>query len=161
MKEIPLTRGYVALVDDADFDWLSQFSWQAVLAKRKDGSIRDVHARRGDNSIKKHFFMHREILGATNPKLDVDHKDRNGLNNQRGNLRLATRSQNSANGRHRINNKSGFKGVYWDGRWGKWQAQITAKGKLKHLGYFVDKQDAANAYKTAAKLYFGEFANVS
>lgn len=88
----------------------------------------------------------------------VDHLDRDPLNNQRDNLRLASRSQNGANRNIRKNSLSGYKGVSWHKTAKKWTAKLTLNGKLIHLGYFDDPIDAAKAYDQAAREYFGEFA---
>jgi hypothetical protein len=99
--------------------------------------------------------MHRQLLGVTDPEIDVDHADRNGLNNQRYNLR-ATPDQNPQNAKIRIDNTSGFKGVSKSGK--KWRVQISVHGKYFHIGYTTNKLDAARLYNEAAAKYFGEFA---
>ncbi len=99
--------------------------------------------------------LHRFLLGLTDPKIIVDHEDRNGLNNQRGNLRVATKSQNEANSCKQHGTTSRFKGVSWNKRGGKWEAQIAHR----HLGCFADEMSAALAYDTAARKHFGEFCN--
>lgn len=98
------------------------------------------------------------IMTGSWPAKDIDHKDGDGLNNQWINLREATSSQNCANKRLRRDNTSGAKGVSWRPDLGKWKATITAEGKTRHLGFFVDKDDAAAAYEAAATEHFGEFA---
>lgn len=103
--------------------------------------------------------MHRFILDLKKEDPDVDHKDGNGLNNQRSNLRTATRAQNARNRRIRTDNTSGFKGVTWRKDLGKWNAFIEIKTKRIHLGYFTDPMEAACAYDMAAVKYFGEFAH--
>jgi HNH endonuclease len=118
VKKIPLTQGFVALVSKEDFDFVSQFRWYAAVSRRKDGSIRTVYAirvvrtvsaiRRSMRTISARRvevkttsqFMHRLILGLpSNPRLEVDHIDGNGLNNCRENLRWVTTSQNQRNRR--------------------------------------------------------------
>lgn len=88
----------------------------------------------------------------------IDHWDRDGLNNQRGNLRPCTHAQNCFNRFYGATNKSGFKGVSWKRPNKKWCAQIKALGKVLHLGLFADPKEAAKAYDEAAELHFGQFA---
>lgn len=99
------------------------------------------------------------LSGQTIPdKHNIDHKDRNKLNNLKDNLRIVTESQNQQNRELQSNNLSGWKGVSWHLYNQKWQAQIGVNGKPIHLGYFDTAEDAARAYNTAAIYYFGEFA---
>ena len=100
------------------------------------------------------YYMYHGIDPRNN---EIDHKDRNGLNNKINNLRLATRSDNCKNRSMAGNNTSGVTGVYWHKRSGKWGAQIKWNGKQKHIGYFVNKEDAKQVRKEAEKKYFGEF----
>jgi hypothetical protein len=155
MKEIPLTQGYVALVDDADFDWINQWKWHSV--SNHDGSI--IYAQRNTKANGKptKVAMHRLVILAP-AGLFVDHIDHNGLNNTRANLRLCTRSQNLANGRRHRTSVSQFKGVSRHSRGDKWQAQIRRNGKVTGLGTFYNEIDAARAYDRAALEEFGEFA---
>jgi hypothetical protein len=103
--------------------------------------------------------MHRFILGATDRKVKVDHKDRDGLNNQRYNLRPSTNGQNNMNSSKRSDgNSSKYKGVCWHKRYGKFQAGIKLNGRSKYLGMFTDELQAALAYDAAAREHFGEFA---
>jgi hypothetical protein len=88
----------------------------------------------------------------------VDHRDHDTLDNTRANLRLATAVENSRNQRRSRNNRSGFKGVSFHKRAGKWHAQITTAGKRRHLGYFAAAETAAFAYNLAAVQHFGDFA---
>jgi len=152
MKLIPLTRGQFAQVDDADFDWLNQWKWSAHWGRNK------FYAARMEN--RKTLLMHRVILGNLGC-LDGEHKDGDGLNNQRWNLRPATRSQNSANRSKTVDNISGFKGVCWDRFAKKWKAQIKRAGKMFHLGRFTSTEEAAKAYDAAALDLFGEFARLN
>lgn len=122
MKEIPLSRGMHALVDDDDFDNLSRFKWCVV-----NPSPTRWYAVRRDK--KKFIYMHHVLL----PKQDgliTDHIDGNGLNNQRQNLRRATPFENRINSRKRSNNTSGFIGVSWDAENKKWYVCIKAHSKF-------------------------------
>jgi hypothetical protein len=148
MKEIPLTQGLVALVDDNDFEELSKFKWHA----KKDRNTYYANRTIGRKTVK----MHRVILGLNSRYQQGDHKDGDGLNNQRHNLRVVTRRRNGANRRKHATCSSKFKGVYLDK--GKWRARLGLNKKKIELGYFVDETCAAKAYDVAAKQHFGEYA---
>jgi HNH endonuclease/AP2 domain len=139
----------VAMVDDEDV-WLTQWKWFA--RKGFTGFY-------GCRSKAPQIHMHREILQAPDG-MDVDHKDGNGLNNVRSNLRLATRSQNQCNKPMYKTNTSGYKGVTWDKSRGQWMAKIKVGPKHINLGRFDDITDAAAAYAEAALKYHGDFAHV-
>lgn len=156
MKEIPLSRGLVALIDDADYAAVSQFKWYAQ--KRKNGSF---HAARSvwDPKTKKRsvVYLHRFLMPGIK---EIDHEDGNGLNNQRYNLRPCTRLENTrAFKRKRAGTTSLFRGVTWAKWAGKFAARICVSGKQLRLGYFSDQKDAARAYDVAAYKYFGKFAS--
>jgi hypothetical protein len=154
MKEIPLTHGKVALVDDADYDELSQFRWTAVCehgvyyAKRFTGMSRNRYER-----------MHRRILQPKDGEC-VDHINHNTIDNRRSNLRICTARENSLNQSKRPG-KSRFKGVCWNKRLGTWMAKIHPNRKTKHLGLFKVEEDAARAYDAAARREFGQYACVN
>lgn len=147
-QQIPLTRGQVALVDAADFDRLARYRWQAI--ETKPGLW---YAQRADG-----LYMHRMIMG-----LDVtlvDHRNGNGLDNRRANLRLATVSLNNCNARKRATARAPFKGVDWHR--GAWRVRITPPGgRQLSLGHFVDVLEAALVYDAAARRLFGPFARVN
>jgi hypothetical protein len=148
MQEISLTQGKVALVDDEDFEWLNRWKWCAIRTPYTFYAARCV----GEGLV----YMHREIAGLQG--LQIDHRDRNGLNNQRYNLRAATSRQNVRNKGVYANNRFGLKGVYWNKSCKKFRAQIKVSGRSIHLGFFEDVFSAALAYNKAAVKYFGEFA---
>ena len=154
-----LTQGKTALVDDADHERLAAFKWFAIKRPR---SATWYAAKNGYvNGKRRQILMHRFILGlheVTTPL--VDHKDRDGLNNQRENLRACTQSQNAQNRqRTRSHKSSRYHGVSWVGaRVNKWIVQIQVEGAKHRLGYFPDEADAAKAYDKAALLHFGDFA---
>lgn len=146
MKLIPLTKGMFAMVDDADYPVLSRFKWHAS----KDGKTfypQNVNFGR----------MHSVLVTACKP-LEVDHIDRNGLNNQRSNLRICTHQQNNWNQGKKKPGTSKYKGVSWFPARKKWMAKMRIKGKNTHLGCFQNEDDAAKCYDKHAALHFGEFA---
>lgn len=153
MREIPLTQGYVALADDEDYEWLSQWRWTVLVRKGRRYAYRGVF----DNGKRvASMYMHRQILGLPPRAPLVDHADHNGLNNQRGNLRIATNGQNIAN-QQGVRAGSGYRGVYSCGN--IWRAAIGAKSR--HLGTFPTSEEAARAYDKAAFERWGEFASLN
>lgn len=153
MREIPLTQGYVALVDDEDYEEVSRHRWYVRLNKHHNYASRKIKV--GGKWVEIH--MHRVLLNAQDGLL-VDHVDGDGLNNVRGNLRLATISGNNHNSRVRKDNTSGYKGVHWNTQTSKWRAEIRISGKAKFLGYFDDPTEAALVRDKAAVSLHGEFA---
>jgi len=153
MKQIPLSQGKVAIVDDEDYETLSRHKWHCGskgYAVRKE--------RRGLREV--HVWMHREIMQPAND-MQVDHVNGEKADNRRCNLRIATNSHNLCNRGANANNTSGFKGVTWKEHAGKWMAFINLHGKQKHLGYFDTAEDGARAYNEAAKKYHGVFARLN
>ena len=146
MREIPLTRGLSAIVDDEDYDEMSRFPWHAV---KTPGGSTFYAARRC-------VRMHNQIMNVSSTGIEVDHENGNGLDNRRSNLRLATRTEQLWNTRRRSDNTSGYKGVSSFRE--RWRAEITVNGRRVHLGLFDDPADAGHAYDAAALEYFGEFA---
>lgn len=153
MKVIWLTMGQFTMVDDEDYEWLNQWKWYA--SKRGEA----FYAMRRPTKYGKQIHMSRLILGLSDPNLFPDHKDGASLNNQRSNLRIATRSQNNAN--KQCVGSSGYMGVFPVSNNKKWFARINKDGKRVYLGSFTDKKDAALAYNNAAINLHGEFANLN
>ena len=160
MKTIPLSGrvgcGMSALVDDALYEQVVALGkWRANRSPR----LKTWYAR-----SRKHGLMHKVVYRlATGQSLRrLDHQDRNGLNNQVANLRSATGTLNNANTGLTKRNRSGFRGVSFFRRDGRWRASICCNGKWKHLGYFPGTEagriEAARAYNRAAIEHFGEFA---
>ena len=157
MIEIPLSQGKVALIDDADWEFVSGFKWYAF--KDKNTFYARTNVRRADGT-RTTIKMHRLLLGLTDPLVQADHIDGNGLNNRRSNLRACTNTENQWNTGAKINNTSGFKGVCWRADMGKWVAKIKVNGKMKHIGLFTTPEAAHAAYCTAAAELHGEFVNI-
>jgi hypothetical protein len=155
MREIPLTQGKIALVDDEDFKMLNKYKW---IADRVDKKF--YAARNGLNKNKGHVRMHRQIMNFP-IGFEIDHVDGNSLNNQRANLRVCTSSQNKCNAGKQINNTTGYLGVCFYKRDGNFQADITLNKKTHFLGRFTTAIDAAKVYDIAAKKYHGKFAKTN
>jgi hypothetical protein len=152
MKEIQLTQGKVALVDDEDYERLAKFKWYAAWTP----SSRTWYARRRSVPDRKMVHMHREVLRVTSAP--VDHINHDGLDNRRANLRLCTQGLNLRNTRKRAGCSSQYKGVSWIRARQLWCACIEVNGRTLHLGKFTDEREAAAAYDRAAQKHFGEFA---
>lgn len=151
MKRIPVGKMF-ALVDDADFEMLARHKWWASKGRHTTYAMTVIQR----DGKRKMVRMHKMIMAGS---LWVDHVDQHGLNNQRSNLRFCTPQQNEGNSRMKRANKSGVKGVSWDASRSKWAACISVNYKTIHLGRFINKEDAAAAYRVAAEKHFGEFAN--
>jgi len=165
---IPLTQQQNAIVDAADFKWLSQWSWFAwwCVKSKTFYVVRNSYKLSPFGGKKRVTIrMHREIL-ICNDHEDCDHKNFNGLDNRRQNLRRCTRAQNGMHKKILAITKSSFKtrciykGVYPSSR-EKWAARIGKNKKHIHLGTFNSKEDAARAYDVAALKYHGEFAHLN
>ena len=156
MKEIILTQGRVALVDDEDFEELSRYQWCAAKNRNKFYA----HRKERDSQGKRYsVYMHREVL-KTPHDMHTDHIDGDGLNNMRANLRICTIAENQRNRGKQSNSTSKFKGVTWQKVSNKWRARITVNGKKKHIGCYVTAEEAYRAYCEAAKKYHGGFAHI-
>lgn len=153
MRTISLTKGKVALVDDADYARASQYKWHAVKRKRTWYPSRLINM----GSKRHQLFLHAFLLEPMDG-LQVDHRDGDGLNCTRANMRLCTPAENTRNRRRPVTNTSGYKGVSWHKLRGKWIAWIGLNGRNKYLGLFESKRSAAQAYNEAALKYYGEFA---
>lgn len=157
MKQIPLTQGQFALVDDEDFEYLNKHKWYADKKTHTYYANTHLYINKKDTVIS----MHRMILGLTDPKTQGDHKDKNGLNNQKYNLRICSCAQNQRNKRVKKGGSSKYRGVYWNKKGKIWQAGIKMDGKSIYIGNFADEIEAAKAYDKAAKFYHGEFASLN
>lgn len=164
-REIPLTKGYVAIVDDEDYERVSRRSWCA-----RPGGNGNVYAARGivrrKEGLRYIQLMHREVLGldpaySTDPPVVVDHINGDTLDNRKANLRICTQAQNSRNRRKIKAGRSIYKGVMPRPEHGSFKARIRIDGKLINLGSYATEKDAALAYDVAAREHFGEYARLN
>lgn len=149
-KQISLTKGAFATVDDADYSRLVQIGKWSLSNKGYA-----IHWQRDETGKRKCLYMHRVIMDAP-PHLHVDHIDSDKLNNTRDNLRFATRTQNNASRRRMKTNTSGYTGVNWNYR--RWECRIKYHNRRIFLGNFKIAEEAALAYDCAARIVFKEFA---
>lgn len=158
MRKIKLTQGKYALVDDADFDWLAQWKWQ--YDKKLQHAVRNTYIKGSGKQGQKNdcHVMARDIMDCP-ADMVVDHINHNRTDNQRENLRICTKQQNSFNKQQRAkSNTSGFKGVSWNKNAAKWMAKINANNVQIYLGIYSDIREAIEAYNQAATKYHGRFA---
>ena len=151
-RYVPLTRGYFALVDAADYERVMQYKWCATSEHR--GTVYGSCRPKG-----KTLLMHRLIMNAPPGKV-VDHINGHGWDNRRDNLRLCDQMQNQWN-LHTARGTSRFKGVSWSKQRRKWLATIRCRGKSMYLGLFANEIDAARAYDDMASKLFGEYAHLN
>ena len=157
MKEIQLTQGKVALVDDEDYEYLNKFKWNAYECGNTFYARRSITVSKNKQTV---IYMHRFIM-KPNKAMVIDHLDGNPLNNQKNNLRICTHAENMRNRKKNVNNKSGYKGVSLDKNLNKFRCKLYMNGKTIQIGYFINPIDAARAYNEAALKYHGEFANLN
>ena len=151
--EIPLSKGYVALVDPDTAKIANCFKWSALETGNKVYAVRE-------NSNGKYSYMHRLILGA-GPEDIVDHIDGNGLNNTKVNLRIVTKSQNAFNS-FIIRGKSKYKGVWYKpNRPNPWVAQTQIDGVKYRLGHYQTEEQAAEAYNNFVLKFVGVYARLN
>ena len=158
MKQIPLTQDKFTLVDDENFEELNKYKWTYM----KGYAIRGIGGRKNRRTL----YMHREII-KTPEEMFTDHIDRDGLNNQKSNLRIVDKSKNMFNSKISSRNKSGYKGVHKMVHKAKykdkiyfyplWRVQITIKGKTIPVGKFKKIEDAIEARRKAEIKYFKEY----
>lgn len=156
-KEIKLTQGKVAIIDDEDLPKTNHLKWCATKNKHNFYAINSSTVISGK---RKKIWMHRLVVNAPDG-FEVDHLDGNGLNNQKTNLRICTRAENGRNRKKNTSSTSIYKGVYWRKNRNRWQAQIKLNGKDIYIGRFVNEIDAAKAYDHKAKELFGNFAQLN
>jgi hypothetical protein len=147
MKEIVLTKGFVALVDDDEFEELNKYKWQAVMRgnKRLIYAVRSIHIK-GTTNGAKHPYMHRILLNP--PKeMQIDHINGNTLDNRKENLRIVTSRQNKQN--LHFKKSSSYPGVSFNKSISQWRSMIRWNGKQRYLGDFKNEIDAATTYQVA------------
>jgi len=155
-RRIRMAQPQYAKVDPANYQRLRGYEWLARKGKNSFYARRHVAGSKGKKETL--IYMHQEIIDVPEGMV-VDHINHDGMDNRRANLRAATYSQNLCNRKKRSGAKSSkYKGVSWKKKNRKWVARIGFEKKTIHLGYFHNEIDAAKAYDTAAKKYFGEFA---
>jgi hypothetical protein len=154
MKELALSSGAgVTIVDDDDFEYLSQWRWHLNASGY---ATRCGHPKRG---VYEKLYIHRIVIGAQQGQV-VDHINGNKLDNRKGNLRLCNWSQNGFNkGKQSNGRTSQYKGVFKTGN--RWGAKIQANGRLYNLGGYATEVEAAGAYNEAARELHGEFAHLN
>lgn len=158
MKQIPLSQGFFAIVDDCDFEDLAKHKWTTKKDHNKVYAYRTIRLCNGKRTS---VLMHRQILGIDSPIDYCDHRDGNGLNNQRENLRLCSNSENQCNTSIRSDNTTGYKGVSFNRRNQKYRARVKHNGKIVYCKYFLCPIEAAKAYNEAAIVYHGDFARLN
>jgi hypothetical protein len=148
VKMIPLTKGFYAYVDAADFEWLNQWHWyvyNGYAGRREHGKV---------------ILMHRQIMQPPEGMV-VDHINGNGFDNTRANMRNATPQENMRNKGKQVGTASIYKGVTRGNKKGTWRAQIGWRGTRSRAGPFEDEAEAARAYDYMAVELFGESARVN
>ena len=152
---VPLTRGYEAVIDATDVPLVQDCNWVVTSPTRST-----VYAWAffvDAEGVKSSLRMHRLFLSPEDSEV-IDHIDGNGLNNRRNNIRICSVTENNWNTKVSRANRSGYAGVHWDRRKGKWRASIGFKGKDIHLGRFKDPMKAHEAYLRALAEYRGSFS---
>lgn len=153
MKQVPLYENEnLALVDDEDYKRVSAHKWYAVRHQGTWYAVTTFGQKRSPT------YMHRFVMNLTFGDGGLDHKDRNGLNNQKSNLRFANHSQQQGNRAKMPHTSSRYKGVSWSKKRNIWIVTIQRYGKSSYLGSFINEEDAARCYDAAALEHYGEFA---
>lgn len=161
MKKLLLTRDKVALVDDEDYYWLSQWNWFAVKIKNSWYARRNKKKGHLRNTDVFEVYLHRVVARVTDKNLVVDHRDHNPLNNQKSNLRICTSIENKRHVTSHRGSSSVYLGVSWDKSRKKWQAAYMFNGKRVLAKRFETEIEAAKAYDIAALNHAGDFANLN
>jgi HNH endonuclease len=151
-RELILTKGYKALIDADDYEWLSKWKWTAVITGQ---NIKRIYAYRREWPSRRAIYLHRAILGASQG--DIDHINGDTLDNRRSNLRFATRSQNLANNRRAIG-ACGYRGVTFEK---DCVSPFRTQFRGRMIGRSKTAEKAARIYDAAAHATFGEFAKLN
>lgn len=158
MMEIKLREDLILLLDDQDVWAVEKYS---LVADRRGSTWYVPAQEKGAGAARKpKHYLHRLLMGFPEG-MDVDHRDGNGLNNLRSNLRVATRTQNSLNRDRSSTNSSGYKGVFWNAQRGKWYARLTVSGIGRKRGYFATPEEAAQAYDQLVTAHAAEFGRLN
>lgn len=144
---------FTAVIDASDFDLVSRHHWRPLVRRNTTYAATTIPI----DGVRVVVRMHRLILGITDPKILCDHEDRNGLNNTRSNLRVATTQLNAGNSVGWARRASRHKGVTFYPRSGKWQVRCAGS----YIGLYATEDEAGRAYNTAAVDLFGEFARLN
>lgn len=158
MKTVALHGGNVAFVDDSDYPSVAPYKWH--INKADQG--RTYYARcvqcvpGGKGPLKNSFYMHRLVLGISDPKIHIDHINGDTLDNRRENLRICSRRENQGNRVVRPDSSTGYKGVF-----PKTKNRWIAKVNTSPLGFFKSPEEAARAYDAAALERWGTFARLN
>jgi hypothetical protein len=161
LKQISLTQGKFALVDDEDYDWLLQWKWYAYESSGNFYAGRQQRKLEYGNGKRKFIPMHRAIMeyhGFDIKNKLIDHRNHETLNNRKKELRICNHKENVANRKPKETKLSKYKGVYWNDKNNKWGAHLQNNKERKFLGYFNTELEAAVAYNKAALEYHKEFA---
>ena len=157
MKKIPLTQGKFAIVDDDDYSYLMRWKWYAWKCGKTWYARRNKFPQ-GGSKKRDVIYMHRAII-ATSQNEMVDHRNHDGLDNRRNNIRKCTKAQNQQNQLPKDGGESRYKGVSRESS-DKWRARISYMGERLYLGSYPTEIEAAIAYGKKAKELFGEFAEI-
>lgn len=151
---IDIGGGLQAIVDEEDAEHVNRLKW---YPRRTTTDVVYVQANTWRDDKPTTITLHRFIARALDTE-HVDHRNSDGLDNRKSNLRVCTRFQNNRNARVRVDNTSGYKGVGWYASGNNWAAGIMIDKKRRHIGYFESKEAAARAYDLVAQKLWGEFA---
>lgn len=151
--EIILEHGNIAIIDDCDYDIISQFKWHVTVRNKICYAL--ANAVTCDNQkTRKRMYMHRVILGDIKKPLMVDHINGNGLDNRRCNLRIVTHRENLLN-MHKSSKSSKYPGIYYNRCYRKWDARIYYNRKSQLIGLSKSEEDAFTMYRVACKHLVG------
>lgn len=159
MKEIPLTKGMVAIVDDADYERVACYKWHADGKPGHYYAYRNVRVYPDRYHPQRRISLHAFLMNPPDGII-VDHRDGNGLNCTRDNMRFATYSDNARNSRPK-SRTSRYKGICYYKKLRKWGAFCIYQGKQHYLGVFTTPEDAARAYDAKAREWYGRFAKTN
>lgn len=150
MNTIKLTQGKFAIIDDSDFEWLSQWKWYY----HHGYAVRSLYLGGGRKNQKRQTLPMHRFINNTSKGFDTDHINRDKLDNRRSNLRTVTTIENQRNTNTRKDNKSGYKGVTWNKQRNKWHVSIRVDTKLIFLGLYSNLQEASLVRKQGEGVYF-------